>query len=448
MMPDPTHYFVIEGAGSTFVHPLGMAMLLVCGVFLVVLPRRYALWAFVALLCFVSARQAVAIWGFNLYFPRFMILVFGVVRVLVRNELTTMRLNRLDWLVIAFAILYMLSGAINWNFSDTVLKTRSGYVSEVFGTYFLCRILVRDIEDLRSVAMGLALVSLPLLAFFILENQTGRNVFAVFGGVPEITQERGGRLRCQGAFGHPILAGVFWAALLPLLIAGALEQSRRRWLFVAGGFAATAIVILSASSTPALGLATALVGWACFRLRRYARYAFMALGCMLVFLHLIMKAPVWSLIQRIDVTTGNSGYHRYILVDGFLTHMNEWWAFGSRVGTEHWGHFTFDTANQFVSIGVAGGLATLLVFIAIIVVSMNAAGRMATHHALWGWATGVSVFTLVVCFFGISIWGQLHFAWSLPLAIAGSLGFGSSRQPVLAVARRRPQAGSAPPRFA
>ena len=42
---------------------------------------------------------------------------------------------------------------------------------------------------------------------------------AAMGGVPEITVVREGRLRCQGAFAHPILAGCFWAEQLPLIAA-------------------------------------------------------------------------------------------------------------------------------------------------------------------------------------------------------------------------------------
>lgn len=433
--------FGVEGAGSTVLHPVGLVMLLLCGGLFVGLPRRYALWAFLVLICFVSSRQAIAIAGFNLYFPRFMVLVFGLFgRGILRGELGSVRLNRLDWLVLSYGLLYFACGAVNWDFLPSEMKTRSGYVSEIIGTYFVFRMLIHDREDAVEVIRGLAIVSLPLLGFFLFEHQTGRNLFSVFGGVPEITAVRDGRLRSQGAFGHPILAGVFWAAMLPLIIAGALEISRSKVVFKAGVVASLGIVGLTASSTPVLGVAAGLGGWACFRLRRYSKQVFPALGVLIVVLHLVMKAPVWSLIQRINVTSGNSGYHRYILVDGFITHMSEWWLIGSRLGTDHWGHFTFDTANQFVAVGVAAGTITLLVFFAIIWVAMSATGRIEAISPHLAWGVGVSVFVLAVCFFGISIWGQLHFAWSLPIAIAGSLGFARERcgLPAPRPARRAP----------
>lgn len=422
-MTEPASRFAVEGAGSTFVHPIGLMMLIVCGALLILLPRRLALWGFILLICFVSTRQAVAVSGFNFYFPRIMVLVFGLTRGFARGELLAIRLNRLDWLVILFGACYFAAGAINWEFSPFEMKMRSGYITEMVGTYFLVRMLTRDLDDVRSTIVGLAIVSLPVLGFFVVENQTGRNLFSVFGGVPEFTIVRNDRLRCQGAFSHPILAGVFWASMLPLMVGVVLERGRHRVICALGAIAALGLVVLCASSTPVLGVAAAAAGWLCFPSRRYSRQAFGAAGAMVVVLHLVMKAPVWSLIQRVNITSGSTGYHRYILVDGFITHVHEWWLVGSRLGTDHWGHFTFDTANQFVAVGVAAGIGALALFVAITVSAMFASGRIAKTAPHIGWAIGVSIFTMVVCFFGISIWGQMHFAWALPVAMAGGLGF-------------------------
>lgn len=414
-------HFAVEGAGTTVVHPVGLCMLLLCGILLISLPRRYALLPFIILVCFVSSRQCIAIAGFNLYFARFMVLIFGTARVLMRGEAWTVRWNRLDILVVSYGLVYFGAGALNWGFSPSELKTRSGYIVEVVGTYLLCRLLIRDRNDVRSVVVCLSLVACVLLGFFVLENRTGRNLFSLFGGVPDITPTREGRLRCQGAFGHPILAGVFWASMVPTMLFVFLAGDRFRLLALAGVLSSIGLVVLTASSTPLLALAAGLGGWMFFPFRRQTRRLF-ACGCIaLLGLHLVMKAPVWSLIQRIDVTTGNSGYHRYMLVDGFISHFHEWWALGSRVGTAHWGVYTFDTANQFVAVGAASGLITLTIFIAIVISAMNRAGKIAQVDAKLGWSIGVTVFALIVSFLGISIWGQAHFAWSFPLAMAASL---------------------------
>ena len=48
----------------------------------------------------------------------------------------------------------------------------------------------------------------------------------------------------------------------------------------------------------------------------------------LIGLQLVMKAPVWALIQRINLVGGNSGYHRYELVNQAILHFREWWLVG------------------------------------------------------------------------------------------------------------------------
>lgn len=418
---ESTNVFVVEGAGTTVVHPLGLLMLLLCGTLLFSLPRRHALWAFIALTCLVSSRQCIAVFGINLYFARVMVLFFGTLRVLVRNELAGLRFSAVDWVMVVYAAWYLLAGALSWGLDSTDVKTRSGYLVEVLGMYLLMRAMIRDVADLRSAIACVAVAALPVAGFFFLEFLTARNVFAIFGGVPAVTATRDGRLRCQGAFAHPILAGVVWASLLPLLIYGVVNMPRHRPLMVTASLGAIWIVILTASSTPLLGLVVTPIGVLTYRWRSQARSWFVAAGVLLFVLHLCMKAPVWSLIQRIDLTSGNSGYHRYILVDGFIRHWYEWWLLGSTRGTAHWGHYTFDAANHYVAVGINAGVIGLGLFIALIALALMRSGRIGRQDSRLGWTLGVCIMVHCVCFIGISIWGQLHFAWNLPLAAIGSL---------------------------
>lgn len=420
-MDTPTPVFTVEGAGTSYVHPVGLAMLLICGMLLMFLPRKYALFPFAVMICFVSARQCIAFAGFNLYFARFMILVFGTARLIIRRDAASIKFNSLDCLVVAYGVLYFVCGALNWGFAPNDMKTRSGYVVEGVGTYLLCRVLIQSVDEAKEVIRQIAIIACVTAVLFGIEHLTRRNLFAIFGGVPDITAEREGRLRCQGAFGHPIIAGVFWAVMLPLLIGGCLDRWRGRWIYGLGALASLSIIVLSASSTPILGAAVAIAGWAMFRFRAHSRRAFWAFVALLVVLHLVMNAPVWSLIQRINITSGNSGYHRYILVDGLITHFHEWWFLGSRVGTAHWGHYTFDTSNHYVAAAVGGGSSTLLVLVLIIAQSITAAGRVSKSLPRLGWGIGVSSAVNAVCFLGIAIWGQMHFAWALPIALASSL---------------------------
>ena len=356
-----------DDLGTTVLHPMGLLMLLICGGALLVCPRKYATWPLIVLVCFVSGRQCIAIGGVNLYLLRVMVLFFGTARVLMKNEIQKFKFTTLDFAVLAYGGSYWLAGMLNWGFAFSELKVRTGFQVEVIGIYFLIRTLVRTKEDGVTAIAGLGLTSIPLMGFFVLEQLTGRNAFAIFGGVSPITAIREGRLRCQGAFGHPILAGTVWASFTPLLIGQIFSRGNKRYFFILATLAACVITFTTASSTPVIGLAAAIVGMLAFRFRRFTRMAVAATFLALTVTHFAMKGPVWHLISRINITGGNSGYHRYLIVDGFINHWQEWIFVGSRVGTSHWGNFTVDTANHFVATGVQGGLPTLLALLFVII---------------------------------------------------------------------------------
>src|SRR5690606_19445613 len=118
------------------------------------------------------------------------------------------------------------------------------------GMYLLFRVLIRDMEDICAFAKAIAFISVPVAAAFTVEYVTRYNMFSVFGRVPEITEMRQGKLRCQGAFPHPIIAGCFWATVLPLVIGLWWAKPKYRWLSAVGVICCTWIVFTTASSTP------------------------------------------------------------------------------------------------------------------------------------------------------------------------------------------------------
>ncbi|RCS46353.1 hypothetical protein DTL42_15405 [Bremerella cremea] len=418
-MDQTSEMYHYEGLGTTVVHPLGALMLLACGLSFVLCPRKYAVWPLLILVFFVSARQCIAIGGFNLYFIRFFVVFFAPLRMVMQGE--RIRMTSIDWCVVAYGITYLLTGIINWDLSLVMLKMRLGFVLEIVILYLVIRSVIQTKEDVDSVINGIAIMAFPLAFFFLLEYQTGRNVFAIFGGIPEMTLMRDGKMRCQGAFAHPILAGVTWAAFMPLLMYRAKERGIFKPMSIAPMIAACVIIATTTSSTPILGLAVGIVGTMLFPLRRFTGLAFAGVGLCLVVLHFMMKGPVWHLITRIDITAGNSSWHRYVLVDGFITHWDEWWFMGSRVGSAHWGHFAFDTSNQFVATGLQGGIVLLALLLAIIILAIRNAGRISEVYPLLGWVLGVAVFVQCFSFIGVSIFGQMHFTWALSLAMVSGL---------------------------
>ena len=86
-----------------------------------------------------------------------------------------------------------------------------------------------------------------------------------------------------------------------------------------------------------------------------------------------MKAPVWFLIARIDLVGGSSSDHRAELVNMFITRVSDWWLIGA--DSANWGWGMWDTANQYVGEGLAGGMATFVCFLGLIALAFRRVGR-------------------------------------------------------------------------
>jgi hypothetical protein len=237
---------------------------------------------------------------------------------------------------------------------------------------------------------------------------------------------REGRMRCQGAFAHPIIAGCFWASLLPLAAALWWQGAANRMWAILGSITFVGIVLLSASSTPVMGVIFAVFGGAMFFVRWWMKYILAFVLLLSVGLHFSMKAPIWHLISRITIAKGNTGYHRFMLIDSAIHRFNEWALFGTRT-TAHWFWGGQDVTNQYLLEGVRGGFITLVLFIATIWLCFRATGRMwrAWKHdrakVILAWALGVSLFVHCTNFIGVSYFGQGVFVWYLLLAMIGSL---------------------------
>jgi hypothetical protein len=139
---------------------------------------------------------------------------------------------------------------------------------------------------------------------------------------------------------------------------------------------------------------------------------------------MVMKAPVWFLIQHIDIVGGSSGYHRAMLVNDFIVHFRDWWLMGTTENSR-WGFNMWDLCNQYVAEGQLGGLATFICFVAIICMCFSRIGiarkEVEGDHAKewYFWLLGSALFSHVVAFFGISYFDQTRVSWfSLLVMIA------------------------------
>ena len=447
----PTNTPIPDWFNQTTVHPIGLMLLLVLGAATFLVPRRYALVPMLILVCFVGPAQRIVIATLDFNFLRIMVLA-GWARVLLRGEIWGWRWRPLDTVVLAWAFCAtLLATFLHTSMSAFIM--RLGLLYDAVGLYFLCRFVVRSFSDLRVFAQCAALISLPVAALFMVEQATGRNLFAIFGGVPEITTVRADRLRCRGPFLHPILAGSFWAALMPLIGALWWYRGANRILALMGLAGAMVVVITCASATPLGGLLAGVVAATLFPLRRWFSQMRWSAVLGLIALQLVMVNPVWHLLARVQLIPQSTGWYRFKLIDEFIKHFDEWWLIGTESYSSWWAYGLDAITNEYILQGVEGGLLTLGLFLGMIGVAFYGVGRIsregaqrrtralqqrtARYHGMrtrrfrWSrtsagrgamtWALGVSMVVHCAVFVGVSNFGQTVLVWYLTLGFIGSL---------------------------
>lgn len=361
---------------------------------------------------------------FNFSVLRILIPV-GLVRVIMRGEHLMDRMNSLDRLMVAWAAWTLISSLFHRDIFG-VLVNRLGLVYNGCGIYFLLRVACQSLDDVVRLCRMMAILLLPLSIEMLSEKMTGHNLFSVLGGISEISEIRDGRVRAQGPFFHSILAGTVGAACLPLTI-GLWQQHRKT--AIVGMAACCSMVFASASSGPIMSTffgVGALFMWYWRHKMRLIRWlAVLAY----IGLDLVMKAPVYYLIARIDLTGSSTSWHRAALIDAALAHLSEWWFAGTDF-TRHWMDYGvgwsenhIDVTNYYLRMGVDGGLLLMLLFIAILAKGFSFVGQALQQadnsipiSRFMIWALGASLFAHAASFISISYFDQSFVFLYLTLA--------------------------------
>jgi len=276
----------------------------------------------------------------------------------------------------------------------------------------------------------LVIIIVPLTISVIIEKTTSRNIFSIFGGVPEVTVIRDGRLRCQGAFRHPILMGTFAATLIPLFFSLWFKNKGGKLFSMLGIICATIITFASASSGPATAYIYGIIALMVWPFRYNMRIIRWLILIALISLHMIMKAPVWFLMARLGEQIGGGGWHRAEIITQAVTHFNEWWLIGTTY-TAHWmpnvlpiNPNMIDITNQFIFEGVGGGIWRMGAFIIIIIICFRELGKsnlilkdQSIDLRIFSWSLGAALFTHVMSFMSVSYFDQIIVFWYLLLAI-------------------------------
>ncbi len=431
MNEEPQIVGFAANANQTTVHPIGLLAVVILGICVLIVPRRWSTIPFLIIACFIPSAQRIVIASLDFDFLRIMV-IFGLFRIMMHKEHLNFVRKPLDKIIIFWTISSVFFMTLRVG-TLSVLINRIGFAFDVIGMYFVFRCLIKSWADLDKLIYGIILISIPVAIFMFIENKTGRNLFAIFGGVSEFTGIRDGRLRCQGAFSSPILAGCFWASCVPLIGAFWWKSQQARMWSVMGIITSLVIIFCSASSTPIMGLIAAILGGLMFYFKAFMRHIRWGIAIMIVLLHIIMKAPVWHLISRVSAVGGSTGYHRYILIDRTINHFSDWWFSGcSGYVVLSWGIYRGDVTNQYIAEGVNGGLLTMALFIALIAYAYRDVGRLwrmnkkNAYQLALSWALGCSLFVHCVNYIGVSYFGQIVVARYLLFAIIASLSVSKS----------------------
>jgi hypothetical protein len=397
-------------------------LLLSCGA-LLTLPRRWAPLPLLAGACYMTLGQGIQVGPFHFPIVR-MLLFVGVMRVLCRRERLVAGFNRLDWLILAW-------GASAICISVQPLVGQLGLVYNALGIYFLVRIFCQSVEDMVCLTKILAFVLVPVAIEMINEHVTGHDLFALFGGVADAVEVREGRLRAQGPFSHSILAGGVGAACFPFMIG----IWRRDPLAAKVGLAACLVMVVACSSSgPLVGLMAGTFALAVWRWRHLTRQMRIAAVAGYLLLDLVMKAPPYYLIARIDLAGGSTGWHRAELIYQAIQHLNEWWLAGTTY-TRHWMPYGVswsedhcDITNQYISYGVVGGLPLMFLFIAVLWTAFRYVGNFLRLHAddnpadlKFVWALGAALFAQAASCLSVAYFDQSFIFLYANIAVIGSL---------------------------
>jgi len=412
----------------TNVTEISLLFTLLMGIITLLLPRRYAFIPIIVSACYITLGQRIIIATADFTMLR-IILLFCWIRIILRGEMSSIKFNTIDKALILYIISAIITYTFLWN-TTAALINRLGLAYDAIGLYFFFRILIRDFDDINLLLKTLAIIIVPLACLMLIEKGTGKNLFYIFGGVPMFSQIREGSVRCQGSFAHPILAGTFGATLIPFFIVMWFKNEGTKALAITGFIAATIIAITAHSSGPAMAYLFAIIGMLMWRFRERMRAIRWGILFGLIALHMVMKAPVWFLIARLGELIGGGGWHRSELIDSCIHHFSEWWFIGTTY-TRHWmpTGVTYspdqtDITNQFIRVGVDGGMVTLLLFIAVIVFCFRGVGQalkaakdepFAIRIILW--AMGASLVAHIASFFSVRYFDQIIVFWYLLLAL-------------------------------
>jgi hypothetical protein len=390
-------------------------------------PRNMAVLPLLIGAVYITKAQQLEIGPLHFSTMRVLIAV-GLLRASSKQERMVGGINSLD----KIGILWMIWNLCTIPFHQPdVMIFRLGILFDIVGAYYLFRVFLTSLDDIRTVFKIVCLLFVPLAATMLVERFTGFNLLSLFEFAPSEVMLTNGHFRAQGAFAHAILAGTVGAVCLPMAV---YYWRENRKLAIKGLAATLAIVFASGSSGPVMSTLSVSGALTLWNLRGHIRAIRMFALAVIVALNFLMNDPIYFLMARIDITGGSTGYFRAQLIQSALNHLSEWWL----VGTDHTRHWMesgiyansnhTDMTNYYLQMGVWGGLVLMSLFVWMIVASfMRVSKSLHVHRRsplrdqFLIWVLGSILFGHATTFWSISYFDQSIVFLCLLFAAIGSL---------------------------
>lgn len=386
-----------------------------------------------------------------LFYPTYLVLSLGtiditahrfVASVLLLKCLTNANLRgkfkwcRLDTWVTVYIFVCTVITFIIYPFQEA-LENRGGFIIDTWFMYLGVRLCITNRTDVLKVAKWISVSLVPLAILGVVEAYTGYQPFAGLAAnapwavaVERVGVARFGLTRAIGPNGHPIIFGLCFTTLLPLVYY--LRHERNNWGTMAYLLSGLAIIgaMSSVSSGPFAALIAVIVCLAMESFKKYLRDVLIGLGCCTVLAEIGSNRPFWHVMVGYLNPFGGSGWHRARLIDLAIEHFGEWYllgyggkdpGWGAQLGMAH-----TDVCNQFVLMGVTYGVWGLIAFCFMLTMAVRTVTLV--HNSSTdpmvkslAWAIGSIVVSSIIAFSSVSLMGQSIFLFYFTLGMVGSL---------------------------
>lgn len=428
-------------------------VLILVAIVLPMLPRRYVPVTFLLAVTLIPPTAHLQAGPLHFYPLRVMVLA-GLARMLINSERPPLFPQRLDKIMLAFGLICMASSVFHKNPGDAFVY-RTAMTLDWVGTCFLFRTWIESWEDVQLYLRSVIIVMIPFAISMLIEKLTGHNLFSWFAGLRAESAMREGHVRASGPFVNYITAGTIGAVCLALAFSLRGDNKRLARVGIVG---CLVIAYASTSSGPLLTCAAGFLALWLWRYRVRLRSIIWSCIAVLFVLHMVKHRPIWFLMDLIDLVGGSSGWYRAMLISRAIEYLNEWWLAGTDY-TVHWmatgtheNPDMCDLVNNYIFLGVIGGLPLMLTFIWVLrecFRQISKASRSLPESSLdlryKLWCLGSCLFAHCVTFVSMAYYDE---ATAYLYSLVGVIGSGcavlvSEPYPVTVVTADEPEPASA-----